>query len=391
MVAARKAPGARLVLAFVVLAAAAYIAMHPKPLWSTELTSLNPVPVSEQRLDEELRRAIGAPDVRHLVVVRAPDPDAALFASEAVGAALQGLMRNGALQGFDSPASYLPSRETQRARQAAMPEPAVLRENFRQALAGLPFRPGLFEPFFAGIAAAKTQPLVERANLDGTNLALKVDSLLVRQRDGWAAMLPLRGVTDAAAIAREIDRFPGERTTLVDLKDESDRLFRAYLREATLLSLVGAAAIVVLLFASLRSMRRVATVLAPLAAAVIVTAAALVLAGEQLSIFHLVGLLLVVAVGSNYALFFERRETSTDARERTLVSLLFANLSTAIGFGLLAFSKVPVLNALGVTVGIGAILSLIFAAVLVRARDDEARPDAPWTANIRERTSCNRC
>ena len=42
-----------------------------------------------------------------------------------------------------------------------------------------------------------------------------------------------------------------------------------------------------------------------------------------------------------------------------------------IGFGLLALSKVPVLHDIGLTVGIGAILALAFAAIL--SRRDEAR------------------
>jgi len=41
-----------------------------------------------------------------------------------------------------------------------------------------------------------------------------------------------------------------------------------------------------------------------------------------------------------------------------------------IGFGLLAFSKVPVLSAIGLTVGMGAILALVFSAIL--SRRDEA-------------------
>jgi predicted exporter len=46
--------------------------------------------------------------------------------------------------------------------------------------------------------------------------------------------------------------------------------------------------------------------------------------------------------------------------------MLIANLTTAIGFGTLALSKVPVLHALGVTVGPGAILALLLTAVFVR-------------------------
>jgi predicted exporter len=136
--------------------------------------------------------------------------------------------------------------------------------------------------------------------------------------------------------------------------------------------LLGAGVIALLLLISLRSARRVFDVMAPLAAAVIVTAGVLVLTGTALSIFHLIGLLLVVAVGSNYALFFDRQTASAQDRERTIVSLVFANVTTVIGFGLLAFSKVPVLNAIGSTVGIGAILSLVFSAILITRAHDTA-------------------
>ena len=96
----------------------------------------------------------------------------------------------------------------------------------------------------------------------------------------------------------------------------------------------------------------------------------LVLSGHALSIFHLIGLLLVVAVGSNYALFFDQRCTSAQDRERTVTSLLFANASTVLGFGLLSFSQSPVLNAIGSTVAAGAVLSLVFSAILIVGRDE---------------------
>ena len=90
----------------------------------------------------------------------------------------------------------------------------------------------------------------------------------------------------------------------------------------------------------------------PLVAAVIVTTSWLVWSGHALTLFHLIGLLLVVAIGSNYSLFFDR--AAGEGRERTVTSLLFANVSTIIGFGLLSFSQAPVLNAIGFTVALGA-------------------------------------
>jgi predicted exporter len=191
-------------------------------------------------------------------------------------------------------------------------------------------------------------------------------------------MLPLRGVLDAAGIARDIATPPGAHAVLLDLKGESDALYRTYRAEALAHSLLGAAAIVVLIAASLRAPRRVFDVLAPLAAAVLVTTGALALGGIKLSIFHLVGLLLVVAVGSNYSLFFDRESATGADRERTIVSLLFANATTLIGFGLLAFSRVPVLQDIGLTVGIGAFLALVFSAILSR-HANEATVDAHAT------------
>jgi len=156
---------------------------------------------------------------------------------------------------------------------------------------------------------------------------------------------------------------------VLDLKQESDALYADYLHEAIRLSLAGIAAIVVLLLLALRSPPRVARVLAPLLLAVLTVAAGLVIYRVQLTILHLVGMLLIVAVGSNYALFFDRQSTLHEAGSEalTLASLVIANASTVIGFGLLSFSQVPVLVSLGTTVAPGAFLALLFAALLSRA------------------------
>jgi predicted exporter len=171
----------------------------------------------------------------------------------------------------------------------------------------------------------------------------------------------------------------------VDMQAETDRLYSGYLREAIHLSLGGIAGVIALLVVVFRSPVRTFRNIAPLAAAVITVVAGLSLFGQQLIMLHLVGLLLVVAVGSNYALFFDRADhpvsgpvppgkrimaqpTTTGRRiaPRTLASLLFANLTTVTGFGVLSFSNVSILQAMGVTVAPGVILALIYSAIFVR-------------------------
>ena len=154
---------------------------------------------------------------------------------------------------------------------------------------------------------------------------------------------------------------------VLNIKQETDALYGSYLSEAIRLSIAGFAAIVLLLTLTLRNARRVMRVVVPLLLAVLaVVGASSSLAGTRLTILHLIGMLLIVAVGSNYALFFDRRIVDADpeALPLTLASLLIANTCTVIGFGVLAFSSVPVLSALGTTVAPGTWLALWFSALI---------------------------
>jgi predicted exporter len=160
----------------------------------------------------------------------------------------------------------------------------------------------------------------------------------------------------------------GSEVEFLDLKAQSDLLLHRYRREALLLAAFGAAAISVLLLASLRSVRESLIVLAPLGCAVVGTVALLTLRHGQLSIFNIFGLLLVVAVGSNYCLFFQRGGMHGATGARTATSLLLANLCTVIGFGTLSISHIPVLSGIGGTVALGTALSLAAGAILAPER-----------------------
>ncbi len=347
---------------------------HHDSLWNRELAALSPVSPADQNYDAALRSDLGAADVRELVVVAAPTLDAALQLAERAARALEPLVGSHVIGGFDSAANYLPSTAAQEARRSSLPAAAQLRENLRQATAGLGLGSERLQPFLSDVDAARSAPLITAQDLQGTSLRAGFDSLILHQKDRWNALLPLHAylksqTIDTAPVAAALQRAGLSGAHVLDLKLESDDLYAAYLTEAIHLSLAGILAIVVLLLIALRSPPRVLRVLAPLLLAVLTVAAGLALCGVQLTILHLVGMLLIVAVGSNYALFFDRQANLHEAGSEalTLASLVIANLSTVIGFGLLSFSQVPVLVALGTTVAPGAFLALLFAAVMSRA------------------------
>jgi predicted exporter len=350
--------------------ALAVLYQHRTTLWNRELSALSPISIEEQNYDAKLRADLGAADVRDLVIVSGPDMESILRSAERAAHALQPLVDDKVIGGYESPTLYLPSMATQEMRRSSLPGLAQLRANLQQALQGLPLRFDHLQPFLEDIETTRHMALLTPRDMVGTSLNAGFDALILHQRDKWNALLPLR----AAAVGQEIDMtrvvaalrdgdLPEAR--VLDLKQESDALYASYLSEAIHFSLAGFLALSVLLLAALRSPLRVARVLAPLVLAVLTVAAALAISGVQLSILHLVGMLLIVAVGSNYALFFDRQANSQEhaSESLTLASLLIANASCVIGFGLLSFSQVPVLVALGTTVAPGAYLALLFAAV----------------------------
>lgn len=356
----------------------AVLYMHRDTLWNHELAALSPVSAADQALDARLRAGMGAPDVRYMVVVSGDSQEAVLNSAEQVSAALQPLVEQGVLAGFESASRYLPSVATQRARQASLPPTSALEPRLQQAAKDLPVRPQLFAPFLADVEAARSQPLLQHSDLQNTSMAMAVDALLIQQDHRWSALLPLTapldgnmaGNIDAAAVRGALSKTSLDaahtKALFVDLKTESNHLYSGYLHEAIMLSLAGLAAIIGLLLVVLRSPTRVMAVIAPLAAAVLTVTAGLALCGQQLIILHLIGLLLIVAIGSNYALFFDQHNYTGVIPPRTFASLMFANVATVLGFGLLAFSSVPVLQAMGVTVAPGVILALVFSAVFAR-------------------------
>ncbi len=368
--------------ALLALIALGYLWQQRATLWHHELSALSPVPQQAQQLDALLRNDLGAPDTRYLVVTTGDSPEQVLQRAEALGGPLERLRKDGLIAAYDSPARLLPSERTQRLRQQALPPPEVLRERLQQATAGLPLKAARLQGFVDDVAAARDAPLLTPEALQGSAIGLGLEAMLIRQGSRWRALMPLSSPRqgphahelDAAAISSTVSAAGVPDTVFIDLARESQRLYAGYLREAWSAALGGVAAILLVLLAALRSPRQVLRLALPLAAAVCVITALVVLSGERLTLLHLVGMLLVGAVGSNYALFFVTADAAHGLPEpETLASLLVANLTTLCGFGVLALSSVPVMHAIGVIVGPGAMLALCFSAMFAARPADERR------------------
>ena len=351
------------------LGAVIALAVRYQDIWDNDLANLSPISQSAKALDEQLRTELGAPDVRYLLVIRGDSQEEVLRRSESIAPLLHRLTQHELLTGFDLPSFYLPSQETQARRRAALPDTKALVIALTRALEGLPFRTGLFEPFLRDVEQARTENPLEIADLQQSAFSLKVRSLLLRSGEGWIGLAPLRGVSSGATLADRMTREGGPGITYLDLKTEAGRLVNGYRNESLRLTAAGIVAIAGVLWWGLRNPLRVGRVLLPALIAVVFVVTILLVIGERLSLFHLVSLLLVIGIGLNYALFFNRPFTDDADRRRTLLSLTVCIVATLSAFGALAFSRTPVLHAIGLTVSLGAFFSLVVSALLAQEKE----------------------
>ena len=344
------------------LAAVLAIVLVPGPMWQNNLATLAPIAPELIARDVGLRAALGAPDVRQMLVVEARDADAVLARGEALLPALDRLVADGAIAGYDLAARYLPSAATQRARQSRLPDRAALEAALAEALRDSAFRPDAFGAFVDEVAHARTLPPLTPDALSDTALGLRVTSLLLPRGDHAIGLVTLSSVRDASAVARIV----GAGVSLLDLKSASESLIAAY-RERILWSLaIAALLLAAVVAASLRRWSRVRRVLAPMALTTLLLVGGLHAAGVPLSLFHLVALVLAAGLGLDYALFFEHAADDPDEQRRTLHALLVCATSTLLVFALLATSSLPVLRAIGITVAAGVALNFFLALLLTR-------------------------
>ncbi|MGH8032204.1 MAG: MMPL family transporter [Luteimonas sp.] len=350
-----------LVVAAVLSIAAAVLA--PGAFWQNDLSKLTPVPADALARDADLRTELGAPDVRFVMTVQAADAERALVLSERLRPALDGLVAAKAIAGYDLAARYLPSAAVQRARQQRLPDPVTLRAALATALADSPFRTDAFDAFVADIAAAKRAPPLNARDLAGTPLATSVDSLLLDGGDHVTALVSLSGLRDPAEVAR-IATLNGAQ--LLDMKAASESLVADYRRRVLMALGVAALLLAATVWIALRAPRRTLRVLLPMALTTLLILGILRLCGVELTLFHLIALILAAGLGLDYALFFDHAGDDYADQLRTLHALIVCSLMTLLVFALLALSSIPVLRAIGTTVALGVLGNFVLALLISR-------------------------
>lgn len=309
-----------------------------------------PAPLMQQA--RQIGEITGFMPTSQFFLVRAPDADELLRRQALVSQQLDALVKRGGLAAYNSLSQLV--------------SPASDQRELGLRLAALASRPEVWKPITElGIPyAALQQELQSMATLPVLTIDVALQGPLAeRWRTLWlgehngeaAGMVTLLGLRDTAALDAISQAAQG--VTLVDRSGELNRMFAATRVEAAelkLLSYLVAAALLLLTLGRAATWRILAVPLAATACSL----AALGYLGQPLTLFSLFGLLLVSAIGVDYAIFMYERVAGAAA---SLVGILLGALTTLLSFGLLALSHTPAIANFGMAVALGVGFSLLWA------------------------------
>ena len=305
-----------------------------------------------------------------MLIVSAENKEKVLQRSEEIEPYLDDLIDRGILTGYDMVSQFLPSMRKQQHNLESARDSTRIEQNLGKALTDSKFKPGVFDPFLNDIRnMSDTEPLDIEKLID-QDLGRSFESLIFDFEEGSAGVVLLHGVKDENLVktfARD-----HKDVIFMHLKTSATDLVARSVDRVSLIMCGCVLFIYGLLSWVFRSPWRPLKIMVPTFSAAVVTAALLVLSGTSLSIFHLISLLLVVGLGLDYALFFNRLPGNADEWNTTFKSLWVCGSTTILVFGILVLSQTPPLRAIGMTVGLGATLSILFAGMWSNAA--EKRP-----------------
>ena len=281
--------------------------------------------------------------------MRASDEAQLLQRQQALGTRLD------ALVGSDQLRSYLSLNQ--------LVAPTEQLQATRTALRMLPAH---WQPLLAlGIPAealqAELQQLLEQPQ---TNLEQALASPLAepwralwlgRDEQGVAAIVSLQGQTDSGVLQGATDGLDGVQ--LVDRLGELNRLFAATQVSAAELKLISCLAIVLLLCIPFGLAGALRVVCLPLLAA-LAALACLGWLGQPLTLFSLFGLLLITAIGVDYAILMRE---NIGGPAVSLLGTLLSAISSWLSFGLLLISQTPAIANFGLAISLGLMFCFLLS------------------------------
>lgn len=306
--------------------------------------------------ENRIRELTGFTNSSQFFLSEGASPEALLQAEEALGTRLEAARARGEISGYQAVSAFVPSARRQ------VENYALLREHVFTPpgkLSGWLEQGGLEDAVVANQIRAFNAAGQKILSLDEwlqAPLSTPFRHLWLGQTpQGYAAIVMPQGVRDTESLRRLGDDLPG--ITYVDKAGSVSALFREY-REWGGIWLGGALILVMVALRMRYGWRDAVLVFIPTLLSFAVTLALFGWIDRPLTLFNLMGLMLLLGIGVNYSIFLREGGVSAAA---TLAGVALSAGTTLLSFGLLAFSSMPALSGFGLTLLVGIAITVLLA------------------------------
>ena len=321
-------------------------------------------------IDDQIKLSVllDAPTPVQFFLVRGANSEIVLQREEALKKRLDLLIAQQKINGYQAMSNWVPSAQTQAARRSLLEE-KLLKED------------GPLTQLAEKIGEDKAWVTTTRAHLLESGKLLTLDEFLKTPasepwRHLWlgdvegvtASIVALRGVSNVDLPLLQKTGAGLEGVQWVDKVDEISSVLGLYRQYMSWVVLAAYVVVFGLLFPRYR--RHTWRVLAPTAVASITALALLGFAGQNLQMFHVLALMLLLGVGVDYGIFMQEHPNRRNTTPWLAVGLSAAN--TILSFGLLGLSRTPALQAFGLTMLMGTALVWLLVPCFGRENTDDS-------------------
>lgn len=352
----RVSPRAALLLCLMVIAVSVPGWMALRADDDVRLLISRPAALVEQ--EALIRRLAGSGGNGRFFLVEGAGDEEALQREEALTARLRARIGHG-IDGFSAISDFVPSMRTQRRNRELLAR-ALPPAKVAALLDAQGFRAASADAWARSLDASA--PALTLAQWQDTPPAMPVRHQILSasrpaSRPGSALLLTLWGDDGTLDLSALASGLPG--VSVVDKAANVSALFAQYRRLAALW-LPAAIAIVLCVLVIRYGFGKGAAVLAPTLLAMGAAVAIHGVAGVPLTLFTMLGLVLVLGIGVNYAIFIVE---AGDRAPAPFAGVLLSAATTILSFGLLSLSGMPALHQFGLVLLIGVTCSVLLAPI----------------------------
>lgn len=315
-------------------------------------------PVSEQLKTQQSRieSLFNQGQAQQFFMIRAASLQGLLEKEEALRETLHSLKQKNLLGEERMLSEYLPSadRQQQTSKMLAAFYQSSAADNYFSAT-------GIPQPE----KKTSANDILELTDFYGSPLEPQIQRFLLANDKEFISAVFLQQIHDLDALKSLAD--PANGMFWIDRTGDISEVFESYRVKAGKLLLFAVLTVLVFLVLRYRLARGLLATGVPVLACTCVLGI-LGYTSAPFNLFHLLGLMVVLGLGLDYAIFLSEYH---DQQQATLIAISLSVITTLLAFGLLGLSSTPAVSSFGVVVAMGVTVNFILSILLLATNRSE--------------------